>query len=227
MKSITIKGIAEAIAFKLGNPLDYMLTTTLEVEVVGALATLIDRESKGGMFNHGLLITISCIPLDVVCANECGGNSEDKVLRSRHKMPTPINLKYNGLMFYNISNGVISKDKYVSIPLISINQLAYNKTKKFTKNSVKALYINNYIYILNNITLKTISVTALFANPMEVPVFVEECNSCDCCTTTKTTLTCFQDGDYIVPNNYVNDIIAIVQGRRTAVADTKDAQIDE
>jgi hypothetical protein len=204
-----LSDLANFIAKKQGISEDLIAVDLLKHQILAYNAVVIKQQyDKSGLIAESLSQTIRCVNVNKVNSAACGlGVDNDFVLRTSSKVPKPLILKRR-VPFLSVYNTVTSS-KRVSLDYISPNELEYIQDRRFTKNNMFYTYENDYVYIVNalekGIDLNTVSIRAIWDNPLEVKLFAENekitgCNQlCQDCSNEEST--CFQDGDYNIASS--------------------------
>lgn len=185
-----------AIASSGSNPNEFKIPDEqIAYWVSQVRATLIGQSlAKKDDINDTWLQTISCFKLESADASECCLVSSDcYVLKTVLPLPTTLDTWK--------SNWIVSVTTMDGSPISKSNRFAnkYQKHNKYTGKSMYYYLKDNYIYVVNNMVLTYINVTALFQDPMDLAEYA----SCDG--------TCFtSDSDYPVSSNMASMITDII-----------------
>lgn len=137
-------------------------------------------QSKGRSLSDNIMQTISCVEVIQVSASECCGITSDcTILRTKFKLPRPIELHQKDL---------VVRVSGVNIESSSWNQISYAKLqyagKSFiTKDSTKWFLKDNYLYIINPPNIKMISVSLVAEQPSDLARF-SSCAGAPCYSVT-------------------------------------------
>lgn len=185
---------------------DLAFIDLLKSQIISYDATIRKQQYEKGINLSSLEQTIKCVELVKVNSASCGlGIENDLVLRTKDKLPKPIILKSN-TPFKSVYNSVTSKNR-ITIDYLIPEQLEFIDVRRFTNNNIFHTYENDYIYIANALEagydLGSISVRALWDNPLEVRTFakneaLKDCCKCDSCENEESN--CFLNDDYIISN---------------------------
>ena len=114
--------------------------------------------------------TIECLPLELGKFNDCPCFTNDCfILRSKYKIPKIMSTR-NKLAIKSVTNlnGMIISE---STP----TKEEYKKYTRTKKDELSYFIHNNYLFIKGSTTLKVISITAIFENPLDLASI----NACD------------------------------------------------
>lgn len=185
-----------AIASSGSNPNEFKIPDEQIAYWVSQIrATLIGQSlAKKDDINDTWLQTISCFEMELADATECClAPSDCYVLKSVLPLPTTLDTWK--------SNWIVSVTTVEGVPISKSNRFAnrYQQYNKYT-GTIRYYYLkDNYIYVVNDVMLTYINVTALFQDPMDLEAYT----SCDG--------TCFtSDSDYPVSSNMASMITDIV-----------------
>lgn len=133
-------------------------------------------QAKGRSLSDNIVQTISCLEVEQVSASECCGiTSECTILRTKLRIPRPIEL-YQKDLITRVSGVNIVSPSWTNIPY---SKLEYSGVSKWTKNSTKWFLKDGYIYIINPPQVQKISVTGVFENPSDLANY-QNCASQAC-----------------------------------------------
>jgi hypothetical protein len=123
--------------------------------------------------------TIDCVELEEVpiVSCPCLPNNGCTILRSKHKIPKPID-SLMGDMLTRVS----TVDMSHKIDYITINSYRSAKGNKFTSRKMNYFIDEGYLYISTPKKIKAIMIEGLFENPIEAYEFQTLCG-CDTCPT--------------------------------------------
>ena len=170
----TIKGSAR---FSDDNTISI---SQIEYLVINNRSLLIRRDlTKGRAISDNITQILPCIPVIQVDSSECSCNvpSDCTILRTKDKMPTPIEI-YNQDLITRVS-GVDVQGRGWSI--ISYARASVSGLNSWTAKSPKAFFHNGYIYIINAPIVKYISVSLVAEDPREASV-LSTCSGAPCYT---------------------------------------------
>jgi len=122
-------------------------------------------QNKGRSLSDNVTQTLPCVEFISVDASECCDTStECTVLRSKLKIPKPIEL-YQRDLITRVSGNDITGTSFSFMPYA---RFIRSGISKWTKNSAKATLKNGYIYIINPpFAFSKGSITGVFEDPRE------------------------------------------------------------
>jgi len=127
----------------------------------------LDKRKKISPWNTQV---ISCLQMIVVdpAACECVVSDGCKLLRSKCKIPTPLNVDFAyGAVIENVS----TLDGSVIFSPTTWAKKKYKSGNKYTATQSDYFIRENYIYITHNTLLQRISLTGIFEDPYLIDVF--------------------------------------------------------
>jgi len=129
---------------------------------------------------------LACLPMMLVDSSECCTNTDCYVVRSVDKVPAIMSLS-DGELIQRISPVGLESKSYT---LITQFRLPYFGNSRYNKNSIAALYYNNYIYLISKDPIyypqiEKITVRAVFRDPREAGAFLT-CDDQPCWTAEDT-----------------------------------------
>jgi hypothetical protein len=197
--------LVESIAKKADKQFDWGFKEMLRVDIVSARASALKREyEKSKLIPKHLVQTIECIMLEQHkgCV-DCDG---DIVYRTKCKIPKPIMLRND--MYYIRVTTPIRGTKSVSIPIMGEDEIEDLKFTRFNQKTIVCYFVNDYIEIVNNTTgLDMITVSGLFANPLDVETVRTECakqtDKCDCKECLEKSECIDSDGELVIEDELV------------------------
>lgn len=131
-------------------------------EIILNRGYLLSQKLENNMFVEPYKQTINCIKLIEVPRIDCdcllGIDSLCKILRTEYPIP-----KYIGDTL-----SVTSVDGRMNFQKTTKEKLTYAKGNRYTAYNIKWFIENNYIYVASTSSLKGISVTSYFFDPIEV-----------------------------------------------------------
>ncbi len=194
------------IAKLKGKEDDSAFIDLLKSQIISYDAIIRRQQHDKGINLSSLEQTIKCVELIKVNSASCGlGVENDLVLRTKERLPKPIILKSN-TPFKSVYNSVTSKNR-ITIDYLTPEELEFIDVRRFTSGSVFHIYENDYLYIVNALEkgydLESVSIRALWDNPLEVRTFakselLKECCKCDGCENEESN--CFLNDDYVISN---------------------------
>ena len=202
-----LEEFVESIAKKVDKQFDYGFKEMLRVDVISARASALKREyEKSRIIPRHLVQTIECIPLERYhgCV-DCGNN--ETVYRTKCKIPKPIMLR-NDSSYVRVTTPIRGSNA-VAIPIMSEEESQNLKFTRFSGKSIACYFVNDYIEIINNETgLDLITVSGLFANPLEVEDVRNNCakqvDTCQCKDCNKNSDCIDADGSLVIEDELVS-----------------------
>lgn len=185
---------------------DLAFIDLLKSQIIAYDAVIRRQQYEKGANLSSLEQTIKCVELIKVNSASCGlGIENDLVIRTKDKIPKPLLLKSSN-PFKSVYNSVISKNR-ITIDYLEPEQLEFIEVRRFTSNNIFHTYENDYLYIVNALEkgfdLESVSIRALWDNPLEVRTFakselLKDCCKCEDCDNEQSN--CFIDDDYVISN---------------------------
>ena len=131
----------------------------------------INKKQKISLFNYTVL---PCVELTSVSENDCPCESIPgcNILRTKHKLPKPI----NGINGY-IIDSVMSTNGQIIFDEVTYKSKIWRSGAKYTSTKSDWFIKDDYIYITSTRKLKAITITGLFADPLEASTFPSKCDS--------------------------------------------------
>lgn len=164
-----------AIATSGSNPNEFRIPDEQISYWISQIRAMLIGQSlaKKDDLNDTWLQTITCMELELADASECClAPSNCYVLKTIRKLPSTIDTWR--------ANWIVSVTTADGDPISKSNQFSsrYQKYNKYT-NDTRYYYLkNDYIYVVNDVMLEMINVTALFQDPMDLEDFVACDGSC-------------------------------------------------
>ena len=170
----TLNKIVYDIAHSQGKQDDQTYLERLKFRVHQYRATIIRRDLDRNNFTPSqYLQTIGCIDMKFYDASSCAGIEVGcKVFRSTKRVPYPIRFK-DKVPFYFV--GTIDGKKGYSP--ITVSELHYFESSKYTKDVPRYYYDDGYIYLVNANASK-IQVKGVFEYPNELSAFNTDSTVC-------------------------------------------------
>lgn len=184
----TLNEIAENIAFKLGEQFNYTLRESIKDTVINYRAKFIRDDAERNVFNS--LPFVQTISVDfeeisifdafdgdyscitAICP-DVATRQKYKVLRSKEKVPMPLRLKTQGVSPF-MYVGSLTGDKMFTPT--TLETFPYVAELKYNSKNIYYIYINERLFIINNLnacdineTLRicTVLLKGVFENPRE------------------------------------------------------------
>lgn len=179
----TLNEIAENIAFKLNDQFNYTLRNSIKDTVLNYRAKFIRDDLARNylselhfsqvvtlQFNVVNLLTefgadFSCI--NTICPDVLN-QDKYKVLKSKTTIPTPIRTKTSGRSPFSYLGRV---DGSKPFSYTTLDKYPYVKTLSYSTHTVYYVVINNYLYIINNLSDCDVNETLNICNVMLKGVF--------------------------------------------------------
>lgn len=139
----------------------------VEFSYINGRAFLIRQDqNKGRSLSDNVTQTLPCVEFISVDASECCDTStECTVMRSKNKIPRPIELHQRDLITRVSGNDIMG----TSFPFMPYARFTRAGVSKWTKNNPKSTIKNGYIYIINPpLAFSKGSVSGVFEDPREV-----------------------------------------------------------
>ncbi len=208
----TLATLRDSKAQEWGDPNNFALRKRIELAIIPARATIIQRRyDQTKVFPQSLIQTVRC--KEVIQVDEiecCTGSTGYKTVRTKNKVPRPLIVKDESHFTYIGSSNLFDSFDYV--PSSELNGIRH---RKFTDRNIFYTYMDNYIYIINAKALKQLAVRAVFENPLAVRDF-GECGEDEC----------FLNGDLIIEESLVEGINGLLELRRTKIINPDDSEVE-
>lgn len=206
---LSLNEISERIAYALNEPLNYILKENIKFSVKYWRALLIRRDVATNGMSNSFLQRFYMDLIKVDKADSCNFNLDCvQVLRTKNTIPTPVRLKNDSL--FKFIGTVDGK----SFPEVEYEEIPYTCYNKFTSNSIRYAYINNYIYVFNNLKLKKLALQYI----VEFPETIN--NSC-------TSDSCYNDDmPFPCPADLVQQIINGILSSEFKILNPNDEEIN-
>lgn len=187
---MTANQFASYVAHALGDQRNYELRQRLVFNLMFYRAKLIRQDVERNKISPLLLQTLKVELESVSSVEDTVFTSEDKVLRSKDILPTPVRLKGNS-PFYSVSSLDKNKKK-VLFSHVDLEQLPYLELEKYAATLPRYAY-REYLYCPTKTKFRKVEVVSPFANPFAVAKF------------NGTILT--QDDEFPIPDDMADTII--------------------
>lgn len=199
VQSLYSKGVPSDDS-RLSNRLIYNKLLTVRSRLISAENKKKQRISR---WNYQ---TISCLELIEVAGHDCpclppvGCN----VLRSKYKLPKPIN-GLNG----HIIESVMTVDRSIKLSETTPTAVKYQSGNKYTNNSLTYYIHNDYLYINTPTKIRLLTLTGLFEDPIEVEKFTNYCKEIDCKDCDKTDCIDYLSQEFPIENDMIDALIEL------------------
>ncbi len=140
---------------------------------------IIQKINKGQDIDDSWIQRMNCLALEVKDRAECPSTlstieSGCTILRTIQEVPPIIKVAHmDGLLFV----GNIDGKPY---QIISEQRIHFITHKPFSGRDTFAYVKGNYVYILNNLPLKYISLYGIFSDPTDLSTYINSCSSTVC-----------------------------------------------
>lgn len=188
MKSIN--QISEEIAYELGDQFNMTLRESIKNSVVDYRAKLLRDDIDRNFVSLGLYgqtITMLFEPVNIlhefgeeancVIDSNPGIEEQDKytIFKSKKEIATPIRTKTTHLNPFSFVGTAVGREAAI---YSTLDAYYYKREMKYFKNKIYYTYMNNHLYILNNLTIDDdnqfrtgdicrLIITGIFADPRE------------------------------------------------------------
>lgn len=145
--------------------------------------------------------TIPCIELIKVPAHDCPCVPPIgcQMLRSKYELPQPLS-GLSGVLIQSVT----TIDRGIKIDEMSLNAVNYQKGNKYTARKLNYFIYNNYLYITTPSTLKAVSLTGLFEDPLVVNKYKGYCECVEC-----TECFDYKEEDFPINNDMIDTLIEL------------------
>lgn len=210
---MTLSELKASIAVKWGLGEDYPTLRRIELAIIGARGTTIQRRyDQSKRFPQSLVMTVRCTEFIQVEKTEClcliAGK---KTVRTKYKVPKPLLVKDNTEFIF-----VGSANQEEAFSMILPEDLELTKYRKFSANMPLYTYMNEYIYLPNEPTFKEGAMRYVPENPLELMKF-GNCNQ----------HSCIVDGDLVIEDSLIDNIESLVEKKRPQIVDNKEIEIND
>lgn len=168
----TINQIANNIITTLGQPYSIPLRDRIKFIIRYHAPLYIRRDSQRNLISDTYLNTYETDLIKVDRLDNCDFDLGCDILRTENKIPTPTRFKGRLPFTYVGTLGGIKSFIYTKF-----YELDFTRFNEVTSNSIRYDYVNNYIYVFNNLKIKKIQLISAFTNLED---YINTCNkSCD------------------------------------------------
>jgi len=162
----TLNGIAENIAYALGEQFNDTLRQSIKDSIVDYRAMLIRQDLDNNPLSYTDYLQSFCIELETVNKSECDGlQVKESILKSKQKIPKPLRIKNNGRINFKFVGSV---DRSISLTFATGYELQYLEYLAFQDNVIYYTIINGYLYVLNNLKLCKLLIEEVVADPRNI-----------------------------------------------------------
>lgn len=169
----SIKTLAEQIAHRSGRLGDYVFIKDVRTSILDLRSLFLRRQTERYQrIPQSAYTRMKGVEMEVAdIAEICDGsvNIGCNVLRTKDPLPKVMEFQGNSPFSYV---GSISFKK--SYDFITVSDIQFIQWSRFAGNRTKYTYIDDRIYVFNNITLDMISLIGVFVDPEEVIALCEE-----------------------------------------------------
>ena len=163
---VTLNGIAENIAFIRKEQFNNTLLESVKDSVVEYRAMLIRQDLQRNPMSYTDYLQTVCVEFERVNRSECPELPVcDYVLRSKEIVSVPVRLANNGRINFKFVGSV---DRRKSFTFATGNELRFLNSLPFQKNVIYYTYLNNRLYILNNLKIKRALLEYIVADPRNI-----------------------------------------------------------
>ncbi len=163
-----------------------------------------EEATKKQRINQWNYQTLSCVELIEVAPHECDClPSGCKILRTKYKLPKPIN-DFNT----HLIQSVTSIDGSLIYYETTWENLLFEKGNRYVKQMAGYYIRNEYLYTRYNKGQELISITGLFEDPVEAAQYPSACGKKDDCV---DCVECpdFFEMDFPIDGKYIETIVQI------------------
>lgn len=162
----TLNAIAENVAFIRREQFNNTLIESIKDSVVDYRAMLIRQDLQRNALSYTDYLQTVCVEFERVNKSECPELPVcDYVLKSKETVPRPVRLGNNGRINFKFVGSV---DRRKSFTFATGNELRYLSSLPFQRNVIYYTYLNNRLYILNNLKVKRALIELVVADPREI-----------------------------------------------------------
>lgn len=171
----TLRQEVSKIITNLNLPFDKVLYLRVKDLLLDSRATIIKQSlDKAGLINDVYIqkYIIELTKSDI--ADYCKVDLDCDILRSKNKIATPI--KYKSDTPFIFVGTIDGKESFLYAT--NIGEVMNSKYMKYLRNSLRYLYIDNYIYLYGNTKIKYARLDAVYANPT---IITDDCDGDGIC----------------------------------------------
>ena len=163
----TLNGIAENIAYALGQQFNDTLKESIKDSIIDYRAMLIRQDLDNNTLSYTDYLQSFCIDLEIVSKSECPIDTctKEQLLRSVQKIPKPLRIKYNGRVNFKFVGSIT---RSISLTFATAYEMQYIEYLPFQDNVIYYTIINGYLYVLNNLKLCKLLIEEIIADPREI-----------------------------------------------------------
>lgn len=167
----TLNGIAENIAFALGQQFNDTLLEGIKDSIIDYRATFIRQDLERNQLSYTDYLQSFCIELEQVNKSECPGVALNEwILKSKEPVPKPLRLKNNGRVNFKYVGSV---DRTKVLTFESGHGVNYMDYLPLQGSTIYYTVRNGYLYVLNNIRLCKLVIEEVVADPRDI----KDCNN--------------------------------------------------
>lgn len=145
---VTLRTLAENLAYKLGDQFNYTLQQSLTVDFIHWRALIIRRDLERNPLSFNGFLNSFCVELEEADKSYCVGlPSNCTVMKSKEKIARPLRLKSNGRSNFYFVGDVNKSKNYV---FANQNEIAYNCYLELQDNTIYYGFRNDYLIVYNN-----------------------------------------------------------------------------
>lgn len=203
--------LAERVGRQFSNPFQEEMKVLINTNRSKLVRNTLERNRPDRVFFRQYFE----VPMIVVNISELPGFPSIPVMRSECRIPNP--LRANGIVFDYI--GSVDKLSVFKV-FTEQHELIPALNAGYTGTKLKALWLNNYIYVFGTLVLPYIGGTTVFDDPRAISEFKCNCG-CDPCYD--------DDMEYPAPRDIQHDIVASILATELKQGDNnndKQVQVD-
>lgn len=162
----TLNGIVEDLAYIEGEQFNDTLMQSMKNSVVEYRAQEIRRDLQRNPMSYTDYLQTICVEFERVNKSECPELPVcDYVLRSKQTVAKPVRLSTNGRVNFKFVGAV---DRRIAFTFETPHGMNFMGSLPFQKNVIYYTYLNNRLYILNNLKVKRALIELIVADPRQI-----------------------------------------------------------
>lgn len=209
---VTLRQLAENIAYKLGEQFNHTLQESIIVDIIQWRAILIRRDLERNPLSHNGFIESICVQLEEADKSYCEGlPSKCSVMKSKEKIARPLRLKSNGRTNFFYIGDVHKIKPYV---FANQNEIALNDYLELQDDVIYYGFNRDYLIVYNN----PLQCKVLLEYIVDDPRDIESCDFPDVFP---------EDIEFNLPSDLAAELSDIIyKNRRPPITDGEEVNIE-
>jgi hypothetical protein len=170
----TLNQIADDIAYKLGEPFNYILKENLKYTVKYWRAVLIRRDLERNAPSVELYQSFVVPLIKVDKADNCYQPVNCIVLKTDRDVPASVRIKSD--VPYKFVGSI---ERSINFTYTHLEELPLTFENEYTSNVIRYSLINRRLYIYNNTKFQNVCIEDIWADPSEVNICDTDCYTDD------------------------------------------------